>query len=317
MTEVQKWQISSEQDGQRLDNYLLSRLKGAPRTLVYRIIRSGEVRVNRGRVRPEYRVKDGDEIRIPPLRLAQRDDTPLHLGADFSRHLNERIIYEADGLIVLDKPQGMAVHGGSGIQLGVIEAMRSLRPNYRFLELVHRIDRDTSGLLLMAYQRSALLKAQEALRQGSVVKKYQAILNGTMLQPKVYVEHPLHKYNLASGEMRVRVDVQGKPAQSEFERIWSRQGLTGASVRIFTGRTHQIRVHALSQGMPIVGDEKYGAKVPGPLWQRQGFRRLFLHAATLELPWQDGMMTFEAPLDGAMQELWDKGLHNQLDDLIQ
>ncbi len=317
MTDVQKWQISADQGGQRLDNYLLSRLKGAPRTLVYRIIRSGEVRVNRGRVRPDYRIQVGDEIRIPPLRLALRDDTPVHLGADFSKHLNERIIHEADGLIVLNKPHGMAVHGGSGIHLGVIEAMRSLRPDYRFLELVHRIDRDTSGLLLMAYQRSALLRAQEALRQGEVVKKYLAILNGVQLQPSICVEHPLHKYNLASGEMRVRVDAQGKPAHSEFERIWSCQGLSGVSVRIFTGRTHQIRVHALSLGMPVLGDEKYGNATISPSWQRSGFGRLFLHASAIELPWQDGTLLFEVPLDGAMQELWNKGQTGQMSDLNQ
>ncbi len=314
---VQQWQVSAEYAGQRIDNFLLTRLKGAPRSLIYRIIRSGEVRVNRGRIRAEYRLQAGDELRIPPLRLAAVENTPLQPGRGLAQALELRIIHEQDGLLVLNKPQGLAVHGGSGIQCGAIEALRQMRPHYAFLELVHRIDRDTSGLLLLAYKRQVLLEAQAALQRAETVKCYQAVLIGTLPQKRLRIEQPLYKYTLPSGEMRVRVDAAGKAARSDFVRQWQSHSLCGVEVRIHTGRTHQIRVHARSLGHPVLGDEKYGLEAENLQWQlkgrQKGWNRLFLHAGRLELAMPSGVLAFEVPADAGMQELWRQGMQGLLE----
>ncbi len=298
--------VDAGHDGQRLDNFLLGQLKGAPRTLIYRIVRRGEVRVNRGRVRADYRLHLGDQIRVPPLRLA--DDTAGSAGvpgAAMSGHLETCVLYEQHGLIVLNKPHGLAVHGGSGVQLGVIEALRTMRPDYPFLELVHRLDRDTSGLLLLAYDRKVLLSLQAQLREDHMVKRYEAVLAGDLQGRRHRVELPLLKYLLPSGERRVKVDREGKPSRSDFEVKDRRQGLSRVSVRIYTGRTHQIRVHARSLGHAVLGDEKYGDESMNLHWRQRGHTRLFLHARELEFS-QHGPFPerFEAPLDPSFEALW-------------
>ncbi len=303
--QAQQLLVDAGHAGQRLDNFLLSRLKGAPRSLVYRIVRTGEVRVNRGRARVDQRLVCGDQVRIPPLRLAADHAQPTP-GAELAAHLQSRILYEQAGLLVLDKPHGLAVHGGSGVQLGVIEALRALRPQYRFLELVHRLDRDTSGLLLLAYQRQVLLALQEQLRGEHMFKRYIAVLVGALAGRKHRVERPLHKYLLPSGERRVRIDQQGKPARSDFQVIDSCADWTLVNVRIHTGRTHQIRVHAQSLGHPVLGDDKYGDAVANAYWRERGLARLFLHASELELDLPGaGHLRFEAALPESFQRLRD------------
>ena len=281
--------------GQRLDNFLLGQLKGAPRALIYRIVRTGEVRVNRGRARVDLRLALGDRVRVPPLRLAA-STLPASPGQELATHLQSRILFEDAGLLVLDKPHGLAVHGGSGVQLGVIEALRALRPQYKFLELVHRLDRDTSGLLLVASQRQVLLALQAQLREEHMFKRYDTVLVGEVKGRRHRVERPLHKYVLPSGERRVRIDQQGKTARSDFQVQDVVGGLSFASVRIHTGRTHQIRVHAQSLGHPVLGDDKYGDARINACWREQGLARLFLHAAELELQLPGrGSLHFAAP----------------------
>lgn len=268
--------------GQRIDNFLLTQLKGAPRTLVYRILRTGEVRVNKGRIGPDYRLQPGDVVRIPPLRLAEPERQVLP-GAGVARELGSRIVYEANGLLVLNKPAGLAVHGGSGVAWGVIEAMRVLRPEAPFLELVHRLDRDTSGLLMVAEKRSVLRELHGLLREGKMSKVYVALLAGRLKGAVHKVQAPLKKTTLPMGERIVRVAREGKEAQTEF-RVLERIGdTTLVEARPLTGRTHQIRVHAQYLGHPLLGDEKYGNDKLNKEMRAFGLSRLFLHARNLRL----------------------------------
>jgi len=279
---VQMLTITDDVAGQRVDNFLLTRLKGAPRTLVYRILRTGEVRVNKGRIKPDYRLQAGDVVRVPPLRLAE----PARLaqpGNGVARDLASRIVYEANGLLVLNKPAGFAVHGGSGVAWGVIEALRALRPEAPFLELVHRLDRDTSGLLMVAEKRSVLRELHGYLREGSVEKVYVALLAGRLKGAVHRVGAPLKKNTLASGERIVRVAREGKEAQTEFRVIEHIGNATLVEARPQTGRTHQIRVHAQYLGHPLLGDEKYGKDELNKGMRVFGLHRLFLHARDLRL----------------------------------
>lgn len=282
---VQTDQISDDQAGQRIDNYLLTRLKGAPRTLIYRILRKGEVRVNKGRVKPEYRLQAGDLVRIPPVRLPEAD-APALVGQGILNALQEGILYEDKGLIVVNKPAGLAVHGGSGLQFGVIEAMRQLLPaEAQLLELVHRLDRDTSGCLMIARRRSMLRHLHAALRgEGKGVdKRYLALVRGRWPSHLKKVHAPLLKNNLRSGERMVEVNPEGKESLTEF-RVVQRFGdvATLVEARPITGRTHQIRVHARHAGHPIAGDPKYGDDDFSRMIRDMGGKRLFLHAASLE-----------------------------------
>lgn len=268
--------------GQRIDNFLLTQLKGAPRTLVYRILRTGEVRVNKGRIKPDYRLQAGDVIRLPPLRLAQPAEAPLP-GPGVASSLASRVVYESNGLLVLNKPAGLAVHGGSGVAWGVIEALRVLRPEAPFLELVHRLDRDTSGLLMVAEKRSVLRELHGHLREGQMEKVYVALLAGRLKGAVHTVSAPLKKNTLASGERIVRVAREGKEAQTEF-RVLERIGdTTLVEARPLTGRTHQIRVHAQYLGHPLLGDEKYGNDSLNKAMRAFGITRLFLHARDLRI----------------------------------
>ena len=276
-------QIDADADGQRLDNFLLGRLKGAPRSLVYRLVRSGQVRVNSGRARPETRLAIGDRVRIPPVRLAA--DAPARAVPEaLLEQLRAAIVHEDGHVLVLDKPSGLAVHGGSGIGPGVIEIMRELRGERGArLELVHRLDRDTSGILVLAKSRSALLALQAQLREGTAEKRYLALIEGRLQPSPFRVEVPLRKQVLQGGERMVRVDPQGKPAASVFTAVERLPGATLAQVVLETGRTHQIRVHAQHIRHAVAGDDKYGDAAFNGRMKQFGLRRLFLHAAGLRI----------------------------------
>jgi len=303
-TGVELVEISADLAGQRLDNYLLNRLKGAPRSLIYRIVRRGEVRVNKGRIRPEYRLKAGDTVRIPPVKLPPRSAAPRP-GAQVLRQLEAAILYEDDRLLVLNKPSGLAVHGGSGLSYGVIEGLRALRPQAPYLELVHRLDRDTSGCLLIAKKRSALRRLHELLRSNRMDKRYLALVKGQWRGGERQVTAPLLKNILRSGERMVRVDATGKPASSVFRPLAISKTASLVEVKLETGRTHQVRVHAASLGQPIAGDDKYGDDDFNRRMREVGLKRLFLHAQALRFQLTEGGAPLEvrAPLDDELKQV--------------
>ena len=287
-TGVQLLEVSAGLEGQRIDNFLLARLKGVPKTMIYRILRKGEVRVNKGRIKPDYRIKEGDIVRVPPMRMTQADE-PVPLAKGLLDRLEEAIVYEDKGLIVLNKPAGIAVHGGSGLTYGVIEAFRQMRPICKEIELVHRLDRDTSGLLLIAKKRSILRHLHEALRDDKVDKRYMALVRGRWPASRKQVDAPLQKSNVRSGERLVEVNPEGKDALTLFKVI-RRFGdyATMLEASPITGRTHQIRVHALYAGHAIAGDTKYGDEDFSKEIRELGGKRLFLHASDLKFTLPDG-----------------------------
>lgn len=282
--------ITENEHGQRLDNLLLKTCKGVPKSHVYSIVRSGQVRVNGHRAEVSYRLQSGDLLRIPPLRIASLEQEAV-AGAELKVHLP--LVYEDEGLLVIDKPAGIAVHGGSGESFGVIEALRRQRPQARFLELAHRLDRETSGILLLGKKRSALLALHEMFREGAAGrgadKRYLVLVAGRWMDPLRNVRLPLLKYLQPSGERRVRVAEEGKIAHTVFRLLarWERFSLLEAELR--TGRTHQIRVHLAHLGYPIAGDEKYGDFALNRTLSREGLKRMFLHASQMRL---------RHPLDG-------------------
>lgn len=275
---VRQVTVSDEYSGQRLDNFLMRELKGVPRTLVYRIIRKGEVRVNRGRVKPNHKLSAGDVVRVPPVRAAEPGQPPSEASA---RKILEHVLLEDDRLIVINKPSGLASHGGSGINFGLIELMRAARPDLQYLELVHRLDRDTSGCLILAKRRSALRALHEQLREGRIEKHYLALVKGQWDYGTRKVELALATHTRSGGERHVTVDEAGKYAVSTFRPVEISREASLLEVKIGTGRTHQIRVHATAMGHPIAGDTKYGDEA----WNREigklGLKRLFLHATAL------------------------------------
>jgi 23S rRNA pseudouridine955/2504/2580 synthase len=302
---VQLIEVAPELAGQRIDNFLRAQLKGVPKTLIYRILRKGEVRVNKGRIKPEYKLQAGDVVRVPPLRLAERDE-PEPLAQGLLQRLEAAIVYEDKALIVLNKPAGIAVHGGSGLNYGVIEAFRQLRPDAKDLELVHRLDRDTSGLLMIAKKRSMLRHLHEQLRGDGVDKRYMALVRGHWATARKQVNAPLQKSNLRSGERMVEVDDEGKEALTLF-RVLRRFGdfATLVEAKPVTGRTHQIRVHAKHAGHSIAGDSKYGDDEFTREIRELGGKRLFLHAYELHVPLPEGgVLRLEAPVD----EMWARTL---------
>lgn len=288
-------EVEAEAAGQRVDNYLTKRLKGVPKSHIYRIVRNGEVRINSRRVGPDYRVQAGDRLRLPPLRTARRSTLPAPSPAS---RLKADIVYEDDLLLVIDKPAGVAVHGGSGISRGVIEHLRLERPESRFLELVHRLDRDTSGVLMLAKRRSALTALHRQLREGQVQKHYVVLVRGDWHDDQRSVRLPLHKYVLATGERRVSVGRDGMPAHTVFrlQRNWSGFSLLEAELR--TGRTHQIRVHLAHLGYPVAGDDKYGDFALNKRLAREGLKRMFLHSikTVITHPRSGAVLALEAPL---------------------
>ncbi len=292
---VRKVLVSEEREGQRIDNFLATQLKGVPKSLVYRLLRTGQVRINGKRAKPDARVSEGDEVRIPPVRTA----TPGSDGpapTSLIQRAENAIVFEDADYLVLDKPAGLASHGGSGINFGAIELLRAARPN-ETLELAHRLDRDTSGILVLARKRSALLAVQELIRSGDVTKQYLALLAGNPPRAKFDVNVPLRKSILQGGERMVRVDDAGKPALTTFKVIDSFAGASLAQVTLHTGRTHQIRVHSQYAEFPVAGDEKYGSREANHQLREFGLKRLFLHAARFEFNRPNGKTySFSAPL---------------------
>ena len=288
-------EVGEEGAGQRIDNFLVRHLKGVPKSHVYRVLRSGEVRVNSGRVKPEYRLQAGDKVRVPPVRTAERRPAkarPLHLP----------VVHEDPALIVIDKPSGVAVHGGSGVSFGVIESLRAERPEAKFLELVHRLDRDTSGLLMVAKKRSALVELHRMLRDGEVDKRYFAVVKGRW-SGKEELRDSLHKYVTAQGERRVAVREDGQSAVTRVKALKAKEAASLLELRLLTGRTHQIRVHLAHAGHPVLGDDKYGDFELNKALAKSGVRRLFLHACRLTLrhPLTGAALAFDSALPEEMK----------------
>jgi len=300
---VQWLEITEENSGQRIDNFLITLLKGVPKTRIYRIIRKGEVRVNKGRIDNKYRLEVGDNVRIPPIRVAVRNNE-IDLKPRLKHSLEHHILYEDDVLIVLNKPAGFAVHGGSGISSGVIEALRVLRPDARFLELAHRLDKDTSGCLLVAKKRSSLKALHDLFRGDGVKKTYLALLVGKWDKKKQIVNAPLLRNTGKGGERLVKVSKAGKFAETRFRRIQAYPSFTLVEASPKTGRTHQIRVHAAWLGHPIVGDNRYGDEMLNKNLRKQGYKRLFLHAEQLQFahPLSGEIMCFKAPLAAELEK---------------
>ena len=289
---VRQADIGPETAGQRVDNFLLRECKGVPKSHIYRILRSGEVRVNSGRVDATYKLQEGDRVRIPPLRLGIKTAAPKAPKVDLP------LLYEDEGLIAANKPAGLAVHGGSGISHGVIEQLRAARPGAKFLELVHRLDRDTSGLLLLAKKRAVLVAMHELIREGQMDKRYLVLVQGQWPAGKQHVKLKLQRYVTGAGERRVSVDEEGRESHTvfELERACGAYSLLQAQLK--TGRTHQIRVHLAHLGFPIVGDDKYGDFELNKRLAKQGMKRMFLHAWRLAFvhPLTGDRLKLEAPL---------------------
>ncbi|HDR0632963.1 23S rRNA pseudouridine(955/2504/2580) synthase RluC [Pasteurella multocida] len=297
--------ISEDEAGQRIDNYLLAKLKGVPKSLIYRILRKGEVRVNKGRIKPEYKLQANDIVRVPPVRVSEKEQAPISTKLNKVSQLEKQILFEDEYLLVLNKPSGIAVHGGSGLSFGVIEALRTLRPDARFLELVHRLDRDTSGILLVAKKRSALRSLHEQLREKTVQKDYLALVRGQWQSHCKVVKAPLLKNELSSGERIVRVSEQGKPSETRFSIEERYEYATLVKASPVTGRTHQIRVHTQYAGHPIALDDKYGDKHFDEQMTQLGLTRLFLHAFSIrfEHPKTGETLRINAPLDPEMKKI--------------
>lgn len=296
--QVQFIDISDDEAGQRIDNFLLAKLKGVPKSMIYRIIRKGEVRINKGRIKPEYKLAAGDQVRVPPVRVAEREEAPVSAKLDKVAALADCILYEDDSILVINKPSGTAVHGGSGLSFGVIEGLRALRPEARFLELVHRLDRDTSGILLVAKKRSALRALHEQLRLKQMQKDYMALVRGNWQSHTKVIQAPLLKNILQSGERIVRVNSEGKPSETRFKVEERFDNATLVKASPVTGRTHQIRVHTLHAGHPIAFDNRYGDKQFDSQLAGTGLKRLFLHASSLKFthPKSGEEMRIQAPL---------------------
>lgn len=296
--------ISADEAGQRIDNFLRTHLKGVPKSMIYRIVRKGEVRVNKKRIKPEYKLAEGDEVRIPPVRVAEREEDAISPHLKKVAALEQVILYEDDHILVLNKPSGTAVHGGSGLSFGVIEGLRALRPEARFLELVHRLDRDTSGVLLVAKKRSALRSLHEQLREKGMQKDYLALVRGQWPSHIKAIQAPLLKNILQSGERIVRVNSEGKASETRFKVEERFDIATLVRCSPITGRTHQIRVHTLHAGHPIAFDDRYGEREFDKQLIGTGLNRLFLHAAALRFthPNTGEILRIEAPLDNKLKQ---------------
>lgn len=293
-------EVGEESAAQRIDNFLLRRLKGVPKSHVYRVLRSGEVRVNSGRVKPDYRLREGDRVRVPPVRVSQSvKATP--------RLLDLPVLHEDAALLVVDKPSGVAVHGGSGVSFGVIESLRTARPQAGVLELAHRLDRDTSGLLIIAKKRSALIELHRMLREGEVDKQYFAIVKGVPAKKSFDIRESLHKHVTAGGERRVSVTGEGRPSVTKVRLVAKSDRLSLLQLGLLTGRTHQIRVHLAHVGHPVLGDDKYGDFELNRALARQGVKRLMLHAHRLAFdhPVDRKAMRLQSPLPPDMRRFCD------------
>ncbi len=299
--EVRWLTIGPDEAGQRIDNFLIKLCKGVPKSHIYQVLRSGQVRVNKGRIAQTYRLAEGDTVRVPPIRVAERSVT--HVPA-----VEFAILREDEHLLIVDKPAGVAVHGGSGVSHGVIEQLRAARPQAKFLELVHRLDRETSGILMLAKKRSALVAMHEQIRNGHMDKRYLALVHGQWMHRRQHVKLPLFKYTTPEGERRVRVQSDGQPSHTIFNLLRKYGDFALLEAELKTGRTHQIRVHLAASGFPIAGDEKYGdfafnrqlqKSEPG----RGALKRMFLHAWRLrfEHPGSGEQVSVESPLPEACE----------------
>lgn len=299
---VRRLTAGEEDAGQRLDNFLFRTLKGVPKSHVYRLLRTGQVRVNKKRAKPDYRLEAGDELRLPPVRQEEKaaPGKPPHWQLEA---LQAAILHEDERILVVNKPAGMAVHGGSGVSFGVIETLRVLRPDTPGLELAHRLDRDTSGCLVVAKRRSAVRVLHTAFREGGVEKHYLALLAGAWKGGEQVVDLPLEKNRLEGGERVVKVSHAGKEAQSLFRPLQRFAAAALMDIRIYTGRTHQIRVHAAHIGHPVAGDDKYGNREANKVLKAAGLKRMFLHAHRLAFahPETGERLSFTAPLDEELQ----------------
>ncbi|MDD9195472.1 23S rRNA pseudouridine(955/2504/2580) synthase RluC [Aliivibrio sp. S3MY1] len=307
---VQFVEIDDDFAGQRIDNFLLARLKNVPKSMIYRIVRKGEVRVNKKRIKPEYKIQEGDIVRVPPVKLPESTAPELpNVKLAKVSELESCIIYEDDHLLILNKPSGTAVHGGSGLKFGAIEALRALRPEARFLELVHRIDRDTSGILLIAKKRSALRRLQEQFRNKTVQKYYFALVMGEWKSTCKVVNAPLLKNEVNS---IVRVNPNGKPSETRFKILEKFEQATLIQASPITGRTHQIRVHAQYTGHPIGWDDRYGDRRFDAYSGQFGLDRLFLHAANIKFthPSTEELMDISAPMENRLERVL-KGLRSK------
>lgn len=300
---VAQFHVGPDRAGQRLDNCLMALLKGVPKSAVYRLLRTGQVRVNGGRAKPHRKLEEGDVVRIPPVRVAERSSTRPPDAA--ARDLAERVLHEDRHFLVIDKPAGVASHGGSGIAHGAIELLRAARPGDT-LELVHRLDRDTSGVLVLSRSRKALVGLQALIRDGAPVKQYLALLDGAVEQSKFQVNAPLRKFALQGGERMVRVSRDGKPALTWFRELQRLADASYVEVTLETGRTHQIRVHAAHAGHPLAGDGKYAPRDSVQRFRKLGLERLFLHAARFEFEWGERAYSFSAPLPDELRAVLDK-----------
>lgn len=299
-------EIMADQAGQRIDNFLLANLKGVPKSRIYRILRKGEVRVNGSRVKPEYKLCGGDKVRIPPVRVAERA-VPVGPSPKLQRLLESSVIYEDSSLLVVNKPSGLAVHGGSGVNLGLIEALRATRPSHSFLELVHRLDRETSGCLIIAKKRSSLRFLQDEMRARHVVKVYQALVVGRWPRGMKRIDMPLLKTEVKSGERVVRIHPEGKRSVTRFAVLQRFDQATLMEATLETGRTHQIRVHSQHAGCPLAGDEKYGDDECNRQMRTLGLKRMFLHALKLQFKSPEGtVIKVEAPLPEELKQVLEK-----------
>lgn len=298
-TKVRLVDVGEEDAGQRLDNFLMRHLRKAPKTLIYRIIRKGEVRINKGRAKPNTRLNSGDVVRIPPVKVPEKIEVvESEIPSAELKRIEDNILYEDKDLMVVNKPAGVAVHGGGGLRFGLIEVVRVLRPLAKRLELVHRIDRDTSGCILIAKKASVLKHLHQQMRDNQFDKRYLAIVMGQWPQHKHKIDLPLRKDHLKDGGWHVRVAKDGKSAVSFFKVEQHLRGADLVSVKLQTGRTHQIRVHGLSQGCPLMGDDRYGDREVNKKYRSQGMKRLALHAQFLGFthPVTEQRMLIEAPL---------------------
>ena len=307
---VRYCKVSSDESEQRIDNYLTSRLKGMPKSRIYRLLRKGEVRVNKKRIAPSYRLQAGDEVRIPPVFLAEQAKQVAPSRETIS-HLANRIIYEDDNFLIINKPCGMSVHAGSTVRVGVVEALRHLYPKLVNLELAHRLDSETSGCLVLAKKKRILREVHALLREGQVTKIYWALTKGQWQAEQLRVELALHKHYREGGKHVVEVNRHGKSALTVFHVLKEFNQASLMEVRLHTGRTHQIRVHATHQGHPIAGDDRYGEAEFNKLMRHLGLKRMFLHARSIEftLPSQEQRIKVEAPLDTELEAIINLLMH--------
>lgn len=300
---VQYIEIDADRSGQRIDNYLISILKGVPKSLIYRLLRKGEIRVNKKRIKPEYKLRAVDIVRLAPIRVSEQQSDEPYINPERAQSLESCVLFEDSHLLILNKPSGLAVHGGSGLSYGVIEALRKIRPQEKSLELVHRLDRDTSGCLMVAKRRSALKSLHEQIRNKTVDKRYFALVAGTWSKSQRMVNAPLFKNTLRSGERVVVVNNEGKLSETRFNVQQRYQGATLIEAMPITGRTHQIRVHCQHAGHCIAGDAKYANKQFEIFIASTGLKRLFLHAHRIAFddPRSGKRMTFDAPMDNQLR----------------